>query len=232
MNTAIILAGGFGTRLKHVVSNVPKPMAPINGMPFLQILLDSLEIKGIKKAILATGYKHEIIAAHFGFVYKEIDIIYSVENEPLGTGGAIANAFKYIDTNIATTLVINGDSYFNLDLEAFEKQHRKSKADISIALKKMADFDRYGVVEIEKSGKIIQFKEKQYTSEGLINTGCYLINYSCKNILTSIEKPFSFEEKILENNSLPVSLYGVEQEGYFIDIGIPEDYKRAADYFV
>jgi len=231
VDTAIILAGGFGTRLKHVVSDVPKPMAPINGVPFLQILLDTLRTKGIKRVLLATGYKHEIITTHFGAVYKGMDLIYSVENEPLGTGGAIANAFELLEPSDNNTLVLNGDSYFDLDIKSMEKRHIKTNSDISIALKKMTNFNRYGVVEIEETGRISKFKEKQHTKIGLINTGCYLVKYSCKNLLAQIKKPFSFEEKILENSNLSIILAGFEQQGYFIDIGIPEDYKKAASYF-
>lgn len=235
IDTAIIVAGGFGTRLKHVVSDVPKPMAPINGLPFLSIILKQLAQKGLQKVVLATGYKHEVIESYFGDDFEGLSIYYSIENSPLGTGGAIAKAFQFIVSKNLNTkndiLILNGDSYFDLDLTAFEKLHEQKNADISIALKHMEDFDRYGVVALKESGEIEQFKEKQPTQKGLINTGSYLINISTKETLDAFKPPFSFEQKILENAALSLKLYGFIQTGYFIDIGIPQDYELAQTYF-
>lgn len=235
IDTAIVLAGGFGTRLKHVVSDVPKPMAPINDIPFLSILLKQLAQKSLKQVVLATGYKHEVIESYFGDNFEGLSIYYSIEKSPLGTGGAIAKALQFIlSKNLSTQndiLILNGDSYFDLDLTAFEKLHKQKNADISIALKHMEDFDRYGVVEIKESGEIQQFKEKQPTQKGLINTGSYLINISTKETLDVFKPPFSFEQKILENTALSLKLFGFNQSGYFIDIGIPQDYKLAQTYF-
>lgn len=231
MKTAIILAGGFGTRLKHVVSDVPKPMAPINGKPFLAYLLDSLVEKGITKVVLATGYKHQIIEHHFGNSFNDIEITYSVENEPLGTGGAIANAMSLVDKSDKEVLVLNGDSYFDFDLTSILEFHQKNGSDITIALKEMTEFDRYGLVKVKDTGEVIAFEEKKPTTIGLINSGCYILSKKLGSKLNDFKAPFSFEQAILENKSIPIKRFGLVQEGYFIDIGIPEDYKKAANYF-
>lgn len=231
MKTAIILAGGFGTRLKHVVSDVPKPMGPINGKPFLEYLLASLAPKGIKKVILATGYKHQVIADYFGNSYNDIEVTYSVENEPLGTGGAIAKAMRLVNESEKEVLVLNGDSFFDFDLASQLAFHQKNESDITIALKEMTDFDRYGLVKVTNTGEISAFEEKKPTTIGLINSGCYLLNTSLRSQLQDFGAPFSFEKAVLENDQLAIKRFGLQQTGYFIDIGIPEDYAKAAKYF-
>ena len=147
---AIILAGGLGTRLSHIVKDVPKPMAPVAGRPFLEYILDYLIENDIKRVILATGYKHEIIEQHFGNLYKNIEIIYSVENEPLFTGGAIKKALSKCKEN--NVFIINGDTYFNVDLKEMKKFHIESNSEITIATKLMYDFERYGTVVLSKIG--------------------------------------------------------------------------------
>ena len=218
---AIILAGGFGTRLSMVVSDVPKPMAPINGRPFLEYLLDDLNEKGINRVILAVGYKKEIIKNHFKEKYRNIEIIYSNEDKPLGTGGAIKKALTLAkDEDI---FIINGDTFFNVDLEEMYQFHKKNNSKLTLAIKEMEKFDRYGSLILE-GYKIVKFEEKKYIDKGYINGGIYLIK---KELLTKDEKEsFSFEKDILENESLKIKKYAYKSEGYFIDIGIPEDYYR------
>lgn len=218
---AIILAGGFGTRLSMVVSDVPKPMAPINGRPFLEYLLDDLNEKGINRVILAVGYKKEIIKSHFKKKYKNIDIIYSDEDIPLGTGGAIKKALILAkDENI---FIINGDTFFNVDLEEMYQFHKKNNSKLTLAIKEMEKFDRYGSLILE-GDKIIKFEEKKCVDKGYINGGIYLIK---KELLNKEEKEsFSFEKDILENKKFQIEKYGYKSEGYFIDIGIPEDYYK------
>lgn len=234
---AIILAGGFGTRLKHIVSDVPKPMAPIQNKPFLDIQIRFLRSQGIRKIILATGHLHEVIAAYFSsHPIDDVEIHFSREEEALGTGGAIfkaINSFKERDLIglSESILVINGDTYFDFDLSTFVPFHQKKRADISLLLKEMIDFDRYGSVSLEEaSGKILRFNEKRKIEKGLINAGGYLIKTNLIEQLSSkiTAIPFSFEQQILEQSeSLKLSLYGQIQSGYFIDIGIPEDYFEA-----
>lgn len=218
---AIVLAGGFGTRLSTVVSDVPKPMAPINGRPFLEYLLDDLNEKGISRVILAVGYKKEIIKSYFKKKYKNIDIIYSNEDIPLGTGGAIKKALILAeDENI---FIINGDTFFDVNLKEMYQFHKKNNSKLTLAIKEMEKFDRYGSLILE-GDKIIKFEEKKYVDKGYINGGIYLIN---KELLKKEEKEnFSFEKEILENEKFMIEKYGYEAEGYFIDIGIPQDYYK------
>jgi len=221
---AIILAGGLGTRLRSVISEIPKPMAPINDKPFLEYILDFLNNQGIKRAVLSVGYKWEVIKEYFGDKYNNIELIYNVEKERLGTGGAIKDSLKLI--NEKQVYVLNGDTYFNVPL----KEMKLYDSLIQLALKEMKDFDRYGVVEIDEERKILNFKEKTYYEEGLINGGIYLMN---KDIFDSFELPkkFSFE-KFLEKNFKKLIATGKKFDGYFIDIGIPESYQKAKKYFL
>lgn len=220
---AIVLAGGLGTRLRGVISDIPKPMADLNGRPFLSYILDYLDKYGIGRVILSTGYKHEIIEDFFGAKYKSMELVYQVENEPLGTGGAIKAALK--KTISEEVFILNGDTYFQIDLHELNKLHKLNSADLSIALKPMQDFDRYGTVEAVQN-RIIAFHEKKYTNDGTINGGIYLLN---TNIFDNIKLPgkFSFETEFLQLYINQLELYGFISDNYFIDIGIPEDYLRA-----
>ena len=214
---AIVLAGGFGTRLKEVVSDVPKPMAPVNGKPFLEYLLKDLSKKGIKHAILAVGYKKEIIKEYFKNKYEDIEITYSEELVPLGTGGAIKKALKLVKEE--DVFIVNGDTFFDIDLKGMKEFYTEKKSTLTVAVKEMENFDRYGSLIIKKN-KIIEFEEKKKKDKGKINGGIYLIK---KDLLSRMEKEnFSFEKEILEAKK--VEKYSYESKGYFIDIGIPEDY--------
>lgn len=218
---AIILAGGFGTRLSTVVSDVPKPMAPINGKPFLELLLEDLEKKGITRVILATGYKKEIIKNYFRDKYRSIEIIYSEEISPLGTGGAIKKAIVLAKGN--DIFIVNGDTFFDVDLEEMYKFHKKNNSKLTLAIKEMERFDRYGSLILE-GNRIIKFEEKKYIEKGFINGGIYLIN---KEILKkNFKENFSFEKEILENSDNRIEKYGYISNNYFIDIGIPKDYYK------
>ncbi|WP_122894009.1 D-glycero-D-manno-heptose 1-phosphate guanosyltransferase [Arcobacter peruensis] len=217
---AIVLAGGLGTRLKSVVSNLPKPMAPIENKPFLEYILKYLEKNGITKIILSVGYKWETIKEYFGNNYNSIELIYSVESEPLGTGGAIKTAMKYI--NEKEFFIINGDTYFDVDLKLLNL-HQNSK--LLLSLKYMENFDRYGCVESNSSFQVLAFKEKEYRENGNINAGVYLAS---KEVFDNFDLPdkFSFEE-FMENNLNELKIIVKIFDSYFIDIGIPEDYKKA-----
>lgn len=221
---AIVLAGGFGTRLSHIVSDVPKPMAPVCGKPFLNYIFDYLLKNGIKHIVLAVGYKSEIIQNHFGDRYKGISITYSIEDSPLDTGGAIKKALN--NCNEENIFIVNGDTYFDVDLKKMEAFHYNKNSKLSISVKSMSNFERYGAVIIE--GDLIRkFEEKKPTLEGKINGGIYLVN---RQIISSIDKEsFSFEKVILESGVFDI--YAIESDGYFIDIGVPEDYYRAQENF-
>ena len=219
---AIVLAGGFGTRLRHVVPDVPKPMAPVCDKPFLEYILNYLSNNGITRVVLATGYKHEVIEAYFGVQYKNIEIIYSVEDTPLFTGGAIKKALHSCKGEYV--YVINGDTFFDVDLASMFQFHIEQHADLTIAMKHMTDFERYGTLELE-GNKITGFREKQKTAEGYINGGIYLMR---RDLLEQIvEEKFSFESDFMEKKVNELSFAAFESNGYFIDIGIPEDYAKA-----
>ena len=221
---AIILAGGFGTRLQSVVNDVPKPMAPVCGRPFLAYVMESLRRAGIEHIILSVGYRSEVIMDYFGHQYSGIPITYCVEKEPLGTGGGIRLAAEYMQTE--STFILNGDTYFDVDFGEIKSFHQANNFELSIALREVADTDRYGAVKLHES-RITGFTEKgNGSSAGYINGGIYLAN---KTLLETIplHVKYSFEVELLQSKFEQFSFGGCPQNGYFIDIGIPEDYKRA-----
>jgi D-glycero-alpha-D-manno-heptose 1-phosphate guanylyltransferase len=221
---AIVLAGGFGTRLRSVVSELPKPMAPVGERPFLEIVLDELVNAGVQRCVLAVGYKRETIEAHFGKQYRGMALAYSIEDEPLGTGGGIRQAADMLDGDAC--LVLNGDTLFRVDLEQLSRRFAERQSLLCVALKEMRDFDRYGTVVLESDGTISGFREKQPMQRGLINGGVYALH---KELFALKELPpvFSFEKEILEAEVGRRRFHGEAFDAYFIDIGIPEDYARA-----
>jgi D-glycero-alpha-D-manno-heptose 1-phosphate guanylyltransferase len=220
---AIILAGGFGTRLKSVVTDVPKPMAPINGQPFLAFLLSYLEKQGFEKVILSVGYRHEVIIAYFKDRFRKIQVSYSVEHEPLGTGGAIKKALGLLESQLV--FILNGDTFLEMDFCDMLSAHRESHADVTLALKQVSDVSRYGHV-LTEGQRIIAFHEKGATGCGFINGGVYLLS---ANLFDRFDLPdtFSFEKDFLYPRCGELLLHGFSADGYFIDIGVPEDYLRA-----
>lgn len=220
---AIILAGGMGTRLRSVIQEVPKPMADISGKPFLCYILDYLDSFKIGRVVLSLGYKHQVVSNYFGEHYRSIDLIYSIENEPLGTGGAIKKALN--NCHEEDVIILNGDSFFNVNLIDMFSRHKETKADLTIALKEMSHFDRYGTVQIN-DGRIESFLEKKYMKDGMINGGIYLLKRSILNNSKLPEK-FSFESEFLQIYYKDLFFGAYISQGYFIDIGIPEDYRRA-----
>jgi len=215
---AIILAGGLGTRLKNVISDMPKPMAPINGKPFLSHILKQLEQQGFTKIVIAVGYLHEKIIEYYGSKYGKLDIYYSVEDEPLGTGGCVKKAMK--KTTEQYVYIINGDTYFDVTFSLLHKPKN-----ILIACKKMSDTSRYGRVQIEDN-IVVKFTEKLNGSSGYINGGIYYIN---RGVFDGFHLPdkFSMEKDFFEKYSDQLEIETYLSEGYFIDIGIPEDYMKA-----
>ena len=220
---AIILAGGLGTRLKGVISDMPKPMAPVANQPFLKYIFDYLKQQGIERVILSVGYKYELIEDFFGNNYEGLELVYSTENEPLGTGGGIRLAVDKL--NGGQAFIINGDTFFDVNLLEFEKVAITENSDLCLALKPMQSFDRYGSVSLQGS-RIISFKEKQFMQEGLINGGVYWFQKSLLEAFKSGEK-FSFEQDLMEKQVDQKIISGFISDTYFIDIGIPEDYAQA-----
>lgn len=224
---AIILAGGLGTRLRSVVNHVPKCMAPVSGRPFLYYLLTYLKREGVKRVILSLGYLHEVVEEWIEAEKPEFDVVYSVEDEPLGTGGAIKRALQYVKEKEA--FVLNGDTFFDIDLQAFRRFHEYHGMPISLALKSMKTFDRYGNVEVDENGLVVAFQEKRWCDEGQINGGIYLLDRYCLSDESSLS--FSFETKTLSSKIAMQMVNGYLCDGYFIDIGIPEDFERANEEF-
>ena len=215
---AIILAGGLGTRLRGVIGEIPKCMAPVDGKPFLQYQLEWLSRFDIRHVVLSVGYLREQVMDFVKSREWPFDISFAVEKEPLGTGGGIRLALTKCRGK--QVFVLNGDTFFNVDLEALT-----FTAPVTLALKPMRDFDRYGAVDWD--GDLVNaFHEKRPCAEGLINGGVYAIDRSQLD-MSLFPKRFSFEQEVLEPLTQYGLVAGVVQDGYFIDIGIPEDYARA-----
>ncbi|MES2621699.1 MAG: nucleotidyltransferase family protein [Bacteroidota bacterium] len=222
---AIILAGGLGTRLRGVVSGLPKAMAPLNGKPFLHYIFRYLVRQNISEVILSVGYKRETIQEYFGSEYLGIKVQYAIEEEPLGTGGGIKKAFQLVND---FAFVLNGDTFFDVELKGLKDFYSEVTADIALALKQMQRFDRYGAVQM-KDERITHFDEKKFLEEGLINGGVYFLH---KRVFDVVETDkFSFEKDVLEKFVNEKVWCGKIFESYFIDIGIPEDYAKAQEDF-
>jgi D-glycero-alpha-D-manno-heptose 1-phosphate guanylyltransferase len=220
----ILLAGGLGTRLRSVVAELPKCMAPVAGKPFLAHITAYLQRQGVEKLIFAIGYKSQAIIDFIETEQSAFSVQFSTETEPLGTGGAIQLACKKATEK--NVLVVNGDTLFDINLKALLQFHEANDADCTLSLKPMQDFERYGVVETDEAGRVQSFKEKQYYAEGLINGGVYALNAE-RLLAEALPEKFSFEKDYLEALYKKRRICALVQDAYFIDIGIPEDYARA-----
>jgi NDP-sugar pyrophosphorylase family protein len=227
--TAVILAGGLGTRLRSVVADRPKILAEVLGRPFICYLLDQLTVAGIRRIVLCTGYLAETVSSLLGNRYGAAELLYSVETSPLGTGGALRLALPLLDSD--PVLVLNGDSYCGVDLRQFAATHRHQGARASLVLATVADIGRYGAVTVAPNGTITSFAEKgEQTGAGLINAGIYLLEQRIIATMAEAE-PVSLERDIFPG-LIGNGLFGFRQSSRFIDIGIPEDYRAAAAFFV
>jgi D-glycero-alpha-D-manno-heptose 1-phosphate guanylyltransferase len=224
MTEAIILAGGLGTRLRSAVPDLPKCMAPVNGKPFIAYVIDHFQKQGVHKFILSLGYKHESIADFITLQFSVTNFQFVIEEEPLGTGGAIQLACSKATTE--NVVITNGDTLFKINLGKLSTAHQQSNADCTLSLKPMNNFDRYGVVELNARHQITSFREKKYYENGLINGGVYALNIP-SFLNEAMPEKFSFEKDYLEKFYAIRKMSGVIQDEYFIDIGIPEDYNRA-----
>lgn len=227
---AIILAGGKGTRLQSVISDVPKPMAPVNGRPFLKYLMDYWIRQGVRRFILSIGYRGEVIRSYFGNRYESAEIDYAVEEHPLGTGGGLLLALREV-TSPGPFLILNGDTFFEVDLDSLQEFHRKKKSELTFSFLKVPVNSRYSGVQIGKECNILAFEDRKPASSNLlVNGGVYLAEKS------ALEKQnwVPGDKLSLEDEMFPVllsagrRLYGFISDGRFIDIGIPEDYHAAA----
>ena len=220
---AIVLAGGFGTRLRGIVDDVPKPLAPVAGRPFLAWLLDRLATGGMRRCILATGYLSDVIEQRIGARWQGMEIAYSVEPEPLGTGGAIRLAATRLQGDAAH--VLNGDTWLEYDPVALEDTARAAGASMTIALARVDDVARYGAVDID-NGRVTGFREKGESGPGWINAGCYFLGTDALAALP-VRDAFSFEQDVLQPRVQARAVAAFTATAGFIDIGVPEDYARA-----
>ena len=221
----IVLAGGLGTRLQGVIGAQAKCMAPLNGRPFLSYLFEHLDRQRCTRVIMSLGYKNKDVLSWLEDqdLYFELDCV--VESEPLGTGGGILGAIEQAETD--DVVVVNGDTFFGVNLRQQMKFHIDSRAETTLALKEMTNFERYGTVTTNNKGVITQFSEKQKMDKGFINGGVYIINKEAF-LKRNLPEKFSFEKDYLEKLLKENRFYGFASSEYFIDIGVPEDYAQAA----
>lgn len=224
---AIILAGGLGKRLRSVVSNVPKPMAPINNKPFLEYLLKYWKSQGVTKFILSVGYKHHCIINYFGSRFENINIEYVIEDNPLGTGGALLESVKKIDST-DSFLLINGDTFFQVQLKKLIKFHLNKNSSMTLSLFKSKNFKRYKQLNLDDNCKITFDVKAKFNT--FVNGGVYLINLEILKKIKRKNNSFSFEfeiDNLIMTNS---NIFGLFFNNKFLDIGTPEDYKKASNF--
>ncbi len=219
---AIVLAGGFGTRLRQVVPDLPKPMAPVAGRPFLEILLGMIARKGVTRVVLSLGFMSEKIIEHFGDSFQGMELVYEVESRPLGTGGAIRAALKRCVAD--HVFVFNGDTYLDLEVDELERLWQSERHPI-IVVREVPDTARFGRVEMS-GGRVDAFLEKGISSKGLINAGCYVLPITALDDFP-LNQPFSLETEFFIKYLNHVRFDGFVTHGCFIDIGVPDDYALA-----
>ena len=219
---AIVLAGGFGTRLKHLVPDLPKPMAPVAGRPFLEILLIFLARKGFRRVVLSLGYMAEKIVSHFGDRFHDVALVYEIEKTPLGTGGAVRQALERCASD--HVFVLNGDTYLDLEVADVEARWQDHHSPLIVACE-VPDTSRYGQLNVAE-GRVIGFSEKKDSGPGLINAGCYVLP---KHFLDEFPcgKVFSLESDFFAKKVKNERFEFFASKGFFIDIGFPEDFVRA-----
>ena len=220
MQQVIILCGGLGLRLRSVVSDVPKVMAPINGKPFLEYLINYIRKFDVGEIILSVGYKANIIKDYFGS-----SVLYSEESTPLGTAGAVSLCKNFLKVESSEFLLINGDTLFDIDIEELLKQHRETNANISLALARVKNTQRYARVLIDKNNKIVKI-EKGLEGPGLITGGIFVFK---KEMLEYFPEKGSLEEDVIAK-FIDGTTYGFPFDDYFVDIGIEKDYKSCMTY--
>lgn len=226
MKPIVILAGGLGTRLRSVVKELPKPLAPVAGKPFLWWLLRSLELQGATDVYLSTGYKADLISNNFGDSFGRLRLTYVTEEEPLGTGGAVMRAAAHIDA--PEFFVLNGDTLAVVDLALLERHADEKPMDVIMSVVRVPDATRYGTISFEDDGRVTEFKSKGAPGPGYISAGVYLLN---KNALINAGLPekFSIEQDFFERKIADLKIMAINCVQNFIDIGVPSDYELAQE---
>jgi len=228
--TTVILAGGLGTRLRPAVADRPKVLASVHDRPFLTFLLDQIGGYGIGRVTLLTGYKADQVQHAMGDVYRDIRISYSTETAPMGTGGALRNVRPHVCTS--SVLMMNGDSYCGSSLAEFARFHARRRADISMVVAEAPDCSRFGKVRLNEDGDIIRFDEKQANAgAGWINAGIYLLSTKLIDEIPT-DRPVSFEREMIPHwMASGRRVAGYCCDGVFLDIGTPESYAQAEEFF-
>jgi len=220
---AIVLAGGLGTRLAARLSGIPKAMAPVGERPFLEILLEQLRRAGCARALLSVGYLHEVIEEHFGAEYSGMQLEYVVEETPLGTGGAIRRALEAANTEFV--LALNGDTFLDADYGAMLRFHAAERAAFTVAVTHQPNIARYGGVVVRER-RVVGFEEKGRSGPGWMNAGAYVLPQEMEWPAGLGEK-FSFERDFVAREISWLGVAAFEVNGFFLDIGVPEDLDRA-----
>lgn len=223
MMQAVVLAGGRGTRLRERVADLPKPMAPVAGRPFLEYLLGWLARCGVRRVVLSVGYKAEVIEAHFGAHWNGVALAYAHEDQPLGTGGAIAHAVS--GAGDAPVLVLNGDTLLRVDCAALVNWYAREPAPVAMVLRQVDDVARYGAVMFD-GDRVTGFTEKGGAGPGLINAGAYVVQPAVFERF-GLSGAFGFETDLLQRHCAELRPRAYVTDAYFIDIGIPDDFDRA-----
>ena len=223
---AVILCGGMGTRLKSVVSDRPKPMAAVNGKPFIQLLVDYAAGFGFKRFILCSGYRGDVIERHFRGTSPGLEVVVSREPEPLDTAGAVKNAEALIRTS--QVLVMNGDSICRIDLRRFVKSHFSRRCRASVAVAKAADAGSFGSVVLGPGGRLLSFTEKSAAGAGYVNAGIYVLD---KTVLAAVPPGarYSLERELLPALVSAGDVCGYKTKSRIFDIGTPEGYREAGE---
>ncbi len=224
MKDAVLLAGGMGTRLESVSGGKPKPMVEVAGRPFIEYVLDVVRGAGCLRVVMAVSHRWQVMREHFGDAYKGLELCWSVETNPLGTGGAARFAFNSF--RLERAFVVNADTLFLVDLRALEHRHWEERAQVTIALKHLEDVSRFGSVELDNDDRVVAFREKGRHGPGLINGGIYVIERSVFDV-RDFPLKFSIEYDLLQVETDRLRPIGMRSSGYFVDIGIPAELERA-----
>lgn len=225
----IILAGGLGTRLRSVLKGVPKPMAPVNGRPFLEYQLDYWISQGISRFILSVGFMSKTIRDHFGDAYLDFPIEYIEESEPLGTGGALKLVLDNVKFLNQRVLLINGDTWYRASLPKLVLDSENFSTPLVMAVREVKVNDRYSAITLDENNNIINFG---ISSSGScrINAGCYLLDIKNMSKLMALQpRHFSFEQDFLPSFAKKIKIKASIQNEEFLDIGVPHDYYKAED---
>lgn len=228
LETAIILAGGLGTRLRSVIKNIPKPMAPVDGRPFLEYQLDYLLNQGLRRVVLSVGYRHEVIQAHFGYRYKELTVEYAIEPSPMGTGGAVILASQNLDL-VHPVLVLNGDTWFPVSVTELVEMYERHRAGLVMALRQVVSNERYGGIVLDDTQRIVNFLTPDQGVSQWINGGVYLMAPETLQLWQKYGAvQLSLEADLFAKGEVArEGMWGYASDAPFLDIGVPEDYARA-----